>query len=118
MERPNGDKEPLAERLVFGEGTVLLRATAKTTGGALTIFEEIPPLLDTPLHLHSKEDELFYILEGEHVVQRGETEFRVGPGTRCSCREGCRMPSGASCPGKAACSSSAPQRGSRISFVT
>lgn len=80
MARLNGDKEPLAERLVFGEGTVLLRATAKTTGGALTIIEEIPPLLDTPLHVHSKEDELFYILEGEHVVQRGETEFHVGPG--------------------------------------
>jgi mannose-6-phosphate isomerase-like protein (cupin superfamily) len=77
IERPNGDQEPLAERLVFGEGTILLRATAKTTGGALTIFEEIPPLLDTPLHVHSKEDELFYILEGEHVVQRGETEFPV-----------------------------------------
>jgi enamine deaminase RidA (YjgF/YER057c/UK114 family)/mannose-6-phosphate isomerase-like protein (cupin superfamily) len=55
-------------------------ANCVSIGGALTIFEEIPPLLDTPLHMHSKEDELFYILEGEHVVQRGETEFRVGPG--------------------------------------
>jgi mannose-6-phosphate isomerase-like protein (cupin superfamily) len=80
MERPDGDDEPLAERLVFGGGTILLRATAETTGGAVTIFEEVPPLLDTPLHVHSNEDELFYILEGEHVVQRGENEFRVGPG--------------------------------------
>ena len=80
VDLPEGDNEPFAERLTFGEGTVLLRATAKTTGGALTIFEEIPPLLDTPLHTHSNEDELFYILEGEHVVQRGETELHVGPG--------------------------------------
>ena len=80
VERPRFEKEPLAERLVFGEGTVILRATAQTTSGALTIFEEVPPLLDTPLHVHSKEDELFYILEGEHIVQRGETEFHVGPG--------------------------------------
>jgi mannose-6-phosphate isomerase-like protein (cupin superfamily) len=72
--------EPLAERLVFGPGKVIVRASAATTGGALTIFEEVPPLLDTPLHVHSKEDELFYILEGEHIVQRGDEEFRVGPG--------------------------------------
>jgi mannose-6-phosphate isomerase-like protein (cupin superfamily) len=72
--------EPLAERLVFGGGTVVLRATAATTGGVLTIFEEVPPLLDTPAHVHAKEDELFYILEGDHIVNRGELEFRVGPG--------------------------------------
>ena len=81
VERPRFEKEPLAERLVFGEGTVILRATAQTTSGALTIFEEVPPLLDTPLHVHSKEDELFYILEGEHIVQRGEAEFSVRPVT-------------------------------------
>jgi mannose-6-phosphate isomerase-like protein (cupin superfamily) len=69
-----------AERLTFGEGTILLRATAEDTGGALTVFEEVPPLLDTPPHVHSKEDELFHILEGEHVVQRGEEEFQLGPG--------------------------------------
>ena len=37
-------------------------------------------MLDTPLHVHANEDELFYILEGEHVVQCGEDEFRLGPG--------------------------------------
>jgi mannose-6-phosphate isomerase-like protein (cupin superfamily) len=65
---------------VFGEGTVVIRASAEATGGALTVFEEVPPLLDTPLHVHSNEDELFYILEGEHIVQRGDEEFRLGPG--------------------------------------
>jgi mannose-6-phosphate isomerase-like protein (cupin superfamily) len=72
--------EPLGERLVFGPGTVIVRASAATTGGALSIIEEVPPLLDTPLHTHSKEDELFYILEGEHIVERGDEEIRVGPG--------------------------------------
>ena len=80
MAERNAENEPLAERLVFGQGTVVLRATAATTGGAMTILEEVPPLLDTPLHVHSKEDELFYILEGEHIVQRGDEDFRVGPG--------------------------------------
>jgi mannose-6-phosphate isomerase-like protein (cupin superfamily) len=80
MTQASGANEPFAERLAFGEGTVVLRATAATTGGALTIFEEVPPLLDTPPHVHSREDELFYILEGEHIVQRGQMEFGVGPG--------------------------------------
>ena len=68
------------ERLVFGEGTILIKASTASTGGAFTVFEEVPPLLDTPLHVHANEDELFYILEGEHIVQRGKEEFRLGPG--------------------------------------
>jgi len=68
------------ERLVFGEVTILLRASSEATGGAFTLFEEVPPLVDTPLHIHENEDELFYALEGEHVVQVGDEEFRVRPG--------------------------------------
>jgi mannose-6-phosphate isomerase-like protein (cupin superfamily) len=68
------------ERLVFGDATILVRASAKTTGGAFTVFEELPPMLDTPLHVHEHEDELFYVLEGEHVFQVGDEEFAVGPG--------------------------------------
>ena len=68
------------ERLAFGDVTILLRASAETTGGAFTLFEEVPPLADTPLHVHENDDELFYVLEGEHIFQVGEEEFRAGPG--------------------------------------
>jgi mannose-6-phosphate isomerase-like protein (cupin superfamily) len=68
------------ERLVFGEITILVRASAEDTGGAFSLFEEVPPLADTPLHVHARDDELFYVLEGEHVFQVGDEEFRVGPG--------------------------------------
>ena len=68
------------ERLVFGEVTILIRASAETTGGAFTLFEEVPPLADTPLHVHEHEDELFYVLEGDHVFQVGDEEFPTGPG--------------------------------------
>jgi mannose-6-phosphate isomerase-like protein (cupin superfamily) len=68
------------ERISFAGGSFVVRASADTTGGAFTIIEEAPPLLDTPLHVHANEDELFYILEGEHVIQCGEDEFRLGPG--------------------------------------
>ena len=68
------------ERLVFGDVTILVRASAESTGGAFSLFEEVPPLLDTPRHVHEREDELFYVLDGEHVFEVGEEEFRVGPG--------------------------------------
>jgi mannose-6-phosphate isomerase-like protein (cupin superfamily) len=68
------------ERLAFGEVTILLRQDAATTDGAMTVFEELPPMVDTPLHVHAREDELFHVLEGEHVVRRGDDEFRLGPG--------------------------------------
>jgi len=69
-----------SERLVFGEGTILIKTSSEETGGAFAVFEEVPPLLDTPLHVHHNEDELYYSLEGEHVFQRAEEEVRIAPG--------------------------------------
>jgi mannose-6-phosphate isomerase-like protein (cupin superfamily) len=68
------------ERLVFGDATILVRASGEQTGGSFSLFEEVPPMVDTPLHVHEREDELFYVLEGEHVFQVGEKEFHLGPG--------------------------------------
>jgi mannose-6-phosphate isomerase-like protein (cupin superfamily) len=68
------------ERLVLGDVTILIRVGAEAGGGAFSLFEEVPPMVDTPRHVHANEDELFYVLEGEHVFQVGEEEFRVGPG--------------------------------------
>ena len=68
------------ERLRFGEVEVVVKASGDMTGGAFSLFEENEPV-DTPLHVHEREDELFYVLEGEHVFQVGEEEFRVGPGS-------------------------------------
>lgn len=68
------------ELLVFGEIEILVRVSSEESGGAFTLFEEVPPLADTPLHVHRDEDELFYILEGDHVIRVGKAEFSVGPG--------------------------------------
>jgi mannose-6-phosphate isomerase-like protein (cupin superfamily) len=67
------------ERLSFSGAEFVIRASAAATGGAFSIVEEIAPL-DTPRHVHAHEDELFYVLEGEHVFEVGDEEFRVGPG--------------------------------------
>jgi mannose-6-phosphate isomerase-like protein (cupin superfamily) len=82
------------ERLTFAGGTVLIKAA--TT--ALTVWEELPPLLDTPLHVHEHEDEMFQILEGEHVFQCGDDEFEVGPGASSPSPAMCHMLTGAWCP--------------------
>ena len=81
MRRPAGHKVDRdgGERLQFGEVQVVIRASAESTGGAFSIVEEFDPV-DTPRHVHEHEDELFYVLEGEHVFEVGDEEFRVGPG--------------------------------------
>jgi mannose-6-phosphate isomerase-like protein (cupin superfamily) len=68
------------ERLSFGGVTMDVLATAEETGGALTAIVELPPLLDTPVHIHANEDELFIAIEGEHVITRGEEEITIGAG--------------------------------------
>ena len=68
------------ERLEFAGATIFVRASAESTGGSFTVIEEAPPLLDTPLHVHEREDEIFFVLEGEHVITCGAEEFRLGPG--------------------------------------
>jgi mannose-6-phosphate isomerase-like protein (cupin superfamily) len=71
----------MSDELVrFGDVTILVRASGQSTGGALSLFEELPPMIDTPRHVHANEDELFYVLEGEHVIEVGDEEHRVGPG--------------------------------------
>jgi mannose-6-phosphate isomerase-like protein (cupin superfamily) len=68
------------ERLVFGEVTIVVRVPSESTGGAFAIIEEAEPMVDTPAHTHEHENELFYVLEGEHVYEVGDEQFRVGPG--------------------------------------
>ena len=67
------------EPLRFAGAEFLIKASAETTGGSFSILEEIDPL-DTPLHVHKNEDELFFVLEGEHVFQVGDEDFPAGPG--------------------------------------
>src|SRR3954454_25109599 len=77
---PHALRRDEGERLEFGDAVILLQMTAERSGGAVTIWEELPPLLDTPLHVHNTEDELFHIIEREHESRCGEHTFRVGPG--------------------------------------
>jgi mannose-6-phosphate isomerase-like protein (cupin superfamily) len=68
------------ELIDIGTAAFLVRATAEGTGGVLTMFEELPPLLDTSRHVHQHEDETFYVVDGEHEFVSGDRTFRLGPG--------------------------------------
>jgi mannose-6-phosphate isomerase-like protein (cupin superfamily) len=58
------------------------KATAEDTGGRYAFTEGvIPPHHGAPLHIHHREDEAFYILEGEFEIECDDEVFRVGPGT-------------------------------------
>ena len=56
-------------------------AEAKDTNGAFLLVEGIlAPGTEPPPHVHSREDELFYVLEGEVDVYVGEQAFKVETG--------------------------------------
>jgi mannose-6-phosphate isomerase-like protein (cupin superfamily) len=64
------------ELLRFGEITIRIRAAT----GTICVIEELPPMVDTPAHVHDREDELFLSLEGDHVIELDGQEHRIGPG--------------------------------------
>jgi steroid delta-isomerase-like uncharacterized protein len=59
------------------------RATAETTNGAFGLVEhwEMPPGFASPYHLHHREDEQFYVLEGEMAFVCDGKWVKGGPGT-------------------------------------
>ncbi|MBK9942365.1 MAG: cupin domain-containing protein [Kouleothrix sp.] len=64
----------MGERLV-------LKATRAQTGGAFTIFEDLVAAGgEPPPHVHEREDEAYYILEGAIAVTVGGQTYQAGPG--------------------------------------
>lgn len=62
-------------------GLAVILTTAADTGGALCVIEVTePPGERTPLHVHHREDETFYVIEGSLTVEVGDAEVTLGPG--------------------------------------
>lgn len=57
-----------------------VKASVGSTGGAFTLIESTTAG-GAPWHVHSREDEYFYVLEGQIVVWCGKEEFLAGPGS-------------------------------------
>lgn len=58
-----------------------VKASAADTGGQYTLVEITAPAgLQAPLHVHYREDEGFYVLEGGVTIQVGDDTVELGPG--------------------------------------
>ena len=56
-------------------------AEKKDTNGAFFLVEAmLAPGTEPPPHMHAREDEFFYVLEGEFDVYVGKEAFKVGTG--------------------------------------
>lgn len=69
------------EPIWFTTNRITIKARAADTGGAFGLIEVLaPPGASPPLHIHSAEEESFWVLEGELTLRCGEELLRVGPG--------------------------------------
>ena len=66
---------------VFGE-LVTYKTTSEQTGGAYSLFEVVTqPGGGPPPHVQHREDEAFYVLEGEYEFLNEDLTMRVGAGS-------------------------------------
>jgi quercetin dioxygenase-like cupin family protein len=75
------------EALWFLGSLVTMKATAETTGGRVMVNENLAPRgAGSPLHVHHREDEWFYVIEGQltfwvggEVIDAPAGSFVYGP---------------------------------------
>ena len=59
-----------------------VKAGGEDTGGAFALIEVlVPPQSGPPPHVHRREDEAFYVLEGEFEVHVDGNDLTAGPGS-------------------------------------
>ncbi len=69
------------ERIWIVEDTMTLKATGESTGGSLVLLENLTaPGGGPPPHIHTREDEFFYVLDGTFEVRIGDDLHALGPG--------------------------------------
>ena len=69
------------ERIRVRGGWLSYLAVGEQTGGAYAVIETAnDPSTGVPLHVHEREDETWFVLEGEYTFEVGDQTFRAGPG--------------------------------------
>ena len=65
----------------FGLKPIDFKVSSKDTNGRFFIIEQTNSRLGgPPRHTHHEQEEWFYVLEGEYVIEVGETSYRLGAG--------------------------------------
>lgn len=63
-------------------GPLLIKAGTERTGGTFVLIEiRWPPLEGPPLHVHEREDEMWWVLEGDWRFRMGEEIHHVPAGS-------------------------------------
>src|SRR3954467_13972966 len=70
------------ETVWIGGFGVIYKVPGDATGGDVAVVEHVlgPRQLGAPLHRHSREDEISYVLEGSLSVQQGDAVETAEPG--------------------------------------
>lgn len=68
----------LEEGAGVADGDSSTKASRVSTGGSLTLIESHTDG-GAPLHVHTREDEFFYVVEGAITVRCGDEEYEAGP---------------------------------------
>ena len=77
--------------LVINDGRYTIKASSEDTGGAFTLIEMfLPPGSGPPPHLHEREEESFYVLEGTILFQVGNDSLTAGAGAFVKAPRGIR----------------------------
>ncbi len=70
------------EALWFLGGLVTIKAAGEATAGRVTVIEHLAPKgTGSPLHVHEREDECFYVLEGELAFWVGGKHIKAAAGS-------------------------------------
>jgi quercetin dioxygenase-like cupin family protein len=69
------------ERIWIVGDTMTFKATGDSTGGSLVLLENLTaPGGGPPPHVHTREDEFFYVLDGTFEMRIGDEVQPLGPG--------------------------------------
>lgn len=68
------------ERHSLGIGVLSLKVSTEDSHGALLASELVHHAKGGPRHLHHDQDEWFYVVEGEYLIEVGGERFQVKPG--------------------------------------
>lgn len=70
------------KKLWVTDELMTFKATGEDTGGAYSLTDSmVPPQGGPPPHVHHREDEAFWVLEGELEVYVGEHTFKAEAGS-------------------------------------
>lgn len=78
---PSGGDRFRRRRKIFGSMSIDYKVSSSDTEGDLFVIENTNDSRGgPPRHLHHEQEEWFYVVEGEYVVEIGDERYRLEPG--------------------------------------